>query len=160
MEYVTAHPDCLVQFHYGLCEQRNNQVDDNDDDDDDDDDAVSDSDSDSTYCWVLAQWYKNGQWWKESCGIAAPNPPRPTSVEGQTRFKVVMQNGESEEEPEQKIEEFVVNRTFTGWENAMITKRRQKQADDEKDYVFSGLNGDCDCDCDGDDGSNKYCNLC
>jgi len=105
MEFVTAHPDWLVQFHYGPCEQRNNQVYDNDDNDDDH--ADSDLDSDSAYCWEVAYWYENGKFSEESCGIlAAPNPPRPMAVEGQTRFKVFMQNRESDEEPEPKIEEF------------------------------------------------------
>jgi len=100
MEFVTAHPDCLVRFHYGPCEQRQRV--------DDDEKGV----------WVVAHWYEIGTWSGESCGIAAPNPPRPMTVEGQTRFRVV----ETESEP--KIQEFVVTRTFTEWENAMIAKRR------------------------------------
>jgi myo-inositol-1(or 4)-monophosphatase len=52
--------------------------------------------------------------------------------EGQTRFKVVS-------EPDgPKIQEFVVTRTFTEWETAMIAKRCQDTEDEkENHYIFS-----------------------
>ena len=61
MDFVKAHPDCLVQFHYGPeCGQRSD--------------------------WVVAHWYETGTWSGDSCGISATN--RPMVVEGQTRFLV------------------------------------------------------------------------
>lgn len=90
MEFVTAHPDVKIDFHYGPeCGRDSN--------------------------WVVAHWYEIGTWSGESCGIAAPNPPQPMTVEGQTRFRVC---------PDKlKIEEFVVTRTFTEWEQQMLKAR-------------------------------------
>jgi myo-inositol-1(or 4)-monophosphatase len=117
MEFVAAHPDCLVQFHYGPSEQREN-----------------DGNEGKDGTWVVAHWYENGHWSRDSCGIEAPNPPRPMTVEGQTRFKVASQPGQDEP----KIQEFVVTRTFTEWENAIIDKRRRDAEEDgEKHYIFS-----------------------
>lgn len=63
MEFVQAHPDCRIDFHYGP-------------------ECGRDSD------WVVAHWYELGTWSGESCGVPAPNPPVPMAVEGQTRFRV------------------------------------------------------------------------
>ena len=61
MDFVTAHPDCLVQFHFGPeCSLRSD--------------------------WVVAHWYETGTWSGDSCGVPAAN--RPMAVEGQTRFLV------------------------------------------------------------------------
>jgi len=121
MEFVTAHPDCLVQFHYGPNEERERN---------------ENRDQDGT--WVVAHWYENGHWSQDSCGIEAPNPPLPMAVEGQTRFRVASQPGRDEP----KIEEFVVTRTFAEWENAMITKRQQ-EAEEDNHYIFpSGSGGE------------------
>ncbi|GAX29330.1 hypothetical protein FisN_16Hu236 [Fistulifera solaris] len=61
MQFVTAHPDCVVQFHYGPeCSRQSN--------------------------WVFAHWYETGTWSGTSCDIE-PNH-QPMAVEGQTRFKV------------------------------------------------------------------------
>lgn len=104
MEFVTAHPDCLVKFHYGPCEQRER---------DNMEDGV----------WVVAHWYENGHWSEDSCGIQAPDPPLPMAVEGQTRFRV---SPDPSDNNKPKIQQFVVTRTFTEWENAMVAKRREK----------------------------------
>jgi len=120
MEFVTAHPDCLVQFYYGPKEERAN-----------------DENSDQDGTWVVAHWYENGHWSQDSCGIEAPNPPLPMAVEGQTRFRVALQPGKDEP----KIEEFVVTRTFTEWENAMIAKRQQ-EAEGDNHYIFSSSSSD------------------
>lgn len=61
MDFVTAHPDCVVKFHYGP-------------------ECGHSSD------WVVAHWYETGTWSGDSCGIPAAN--RPMAVEGQTRFLV------------------------------------------------------------------------
>jgi myo-inositol-1(or 4)-monophosphatase len=115
-----AHPDCLVQFHYGPSEQRKN-------DENEGKDAT----------WVVAHWYESGHWSGDSCGIEAPNPPRPMTVEGQTRFKVASQPGRDEP----KIQEFVVTRTFTEWENAIVAKRRREAEKDGKNHhIFSSNN--------------------
>ncbi len=107
MEFVTAHPDCLVRFHYGPLEERN----------------IEKDTEDGT--WVVAHWYEVGHWSEDSCGIDAPNPPIPMAVEGQTRFRVA----------EDKIQEFVVTRTFTEWENAMVDKRNI-DAEEANHYIF------------------------
>lgn len=93
MEFVAAHPDVEIDFHYGPeCGRDSN--------------------------WVVAHWYEIGTWSGNSCGVPAPSPPAPMRVEGQTRFRV---------DPETlKIQEFVVTRTFTEWESAML-KLRQEQ---------------------------------
>lgn len=62
MEFVAAHPDCVVHFHYpptalGIRSR-----------------------------WVFAHWYETGTWSGESLGIAPQGTP--LSVEGQTRFLV------------------------------------------------------------------------
>ena len=121
MEFVTAHPDCLVRFHYGPSEQREYENETNDG------------------TWVVANWYEVGHWSGESCGIDAPSSPIPMACEGQTRFKVVSQEGTDEA----KIEEFVVTRTFTEWENAMIAKRNQDAAD-ANHYIFSQIEDEKD----------------
>ncbi len=110
MEFVTAHPDCLVRFHYGPIEEREYEEKETDKKDGK---------------WVVAHWYEVGHWSEESCGIEAPNPPIPMAVEGQTRFRVV----------DEKIQEFVVTRTFTEWENAMVAKR-EKDAEEANHYIF------------------------
>jgi len=61
MDFLTAHPDCVVKFHYGP-------------------ECGHSSD------WVVAHWYETGTWSGDSCGIPAAN--RPMAVEGQTRFLV------------------------------------------------------------------------
>lgn len=96
MEFVTAHPDVSIDFHYGPICDREGQ-------------------------WVVAHWYEVGTWSGASCGIPAPQPPKPMQVEGQTRFRV---DSES-----LKIQEFVVTRTFTDWENAMLAQRAKEAAD-------------------------------
>ena len=64
MDFVTAHPDCCVQFYYGpQCGRE------------------------APY-WVVAHWYETGTWSGESCGIPPPPTPAPMAVEGQTRFRV------------------------------------------------------------------------
>eukprot|EP00531_Pseudo-nitzschia_arenysensis_P003698 CAMPEP_0116125236 /NCGR_PEP_ID=MMETSP0329-20121206/5703_1 /TAXON_ID=697910 /ORGANISM="Pseudo-nitzschia arenysensis, Strain B593" /LENGTH=501 /DNA_ID=CAMNT_0003619263 /DNA_START=166 /DNA_END=1671 /DNA_ORIENTATION=- len=115
MEFVTAHPDCLVRFHYGPIEERKS-----------DETSIDDNENGK---WVVAHWYEVGHWSEDSCGIDAPNPPLPMAVEGQTRFRVV----------EDKIQEFVVTRTFTEWENAMVTKRK-KDAEEANHYIFGSSN--------------------
>ena len=61
MDFVTAHPDCRVQFHFGPeCSLHSD--------------------------WVMAHWYETGTWSGDSCGIPATN--RRMAVEGQTRFLV------------------------------------------------------------------------
>jgi hypothetical protein len=61
MEFVTAHPDCKVDFHYGPEKGRTSE-------------------------WVVAHWFETGTWSGDSCGIPASN--KPMAVEGQTRFLV------------------------------------------------------------------------
>jgi hypothetical protein len=63
MEFVTAHPDCHVDFYYGPEKGR-------------------------TSDWVVAHWFETGTWSGDSCGLSAPAPNRPMAVEGQTRFLV------------------------------------------------------------------------
>jgi len=109
MEFVTAHPDCFVRCHYGPTEQRRT--------------------NDET--WVFANWYEIGHWSGDSCGIMTPNPPLPMACEGQTRFKV-------SEDDEPKIEELVVTRTFTEWENALIAKKKCEDVNNH--YIFSSNN--------------------
>lgn len=61
MQFLQAHPDCTVQFHYGPeCSRHSN--------------------------WVVAHWYETGTWSGTSCDIE-PNH-QPMAVEGQTRFRV------------------------------------------------------------------------
>jgi hypothetical protein len=61
MQFVKAHPDCVVQFQYGPeCSRQSN--------------------------WVVAHWFETGTWSGTSCGIE-PNH-QPMAVEGQTRFMV------------------------------------------------------------------------
>ncbi len=61
MEFLQAHPDCVVDFHYGpKC-----GIDCN---------------------WVVAHWYETGHWTGDSRGIKATG--NPMTVEGQTRFYV------------------------------------------------------------------------
>ena len=119
MEFVTAHPDCLVRFHYGPIQER-------------------ETDRDET--WVVAHWYEVGHWSGDSCGIDAPDPPRPMACEGQTRFRVVSNDDDDDDAP--TIEEFVVTRTFTEWETAMIAKRRQDAEEEAGNhYIFSSNAG-------------------
>ncbi|KAL3785954.1 LOW QUALITY PROTEIN: hypothetical protein ACHAWO_001460 [Cyclotella atomus] len=62
MEFLQAHPDCVVRFHYGPeCGRDSN--------------------------WVVANWYETGHWTGESRGIKASG--NPMAVEGQTRFLLV-----------------------------------------------------------------------
>jgi hypothetical protein len=61
MEFVTAHPDCKVDFYYGPEKGRTSE-------------------------WVVAHWFETGTWSGDSCGIPAVN--KPMAVEGQTRFLV------------------------------------------------------------------------
>mmetsp|Transcript_32104 Transcript_32104/g.37418 ORF Transcript_32104/g.37418 Transcript_32104/m.37418 type:complete len:380 (-) Transcript_32104:292-1431(-) len=61
MEFLTAHPDCKVGFHYPPTCGRNNN-------------------------WVFAHWYETGTWKNNSRGIVATG--NPMAVEGQTRFLV------------------------------------------------------------------------
>ncbi len=61
MEFLAAHPDCVVSFHYGpKCSHDDN--------------------------WVIAHWYETGTWSGDSKGIKATG--NPMAVEGQTRFLV------------------------------------------------------------------------
>ncbi|GFH54945.1 hypothetical protein CTEN210_11421 [Chaetoceros tenuissimus] len=61
MEFLEAHPDCVVDFHYGPeCGRESN--------------------------WVVAHWYETGHWTGDSRGIKATG--NPMAVEGQTRFLV------------------------------------------------------------------------
>ena len=61
MEFLQAHPDCVVDFHYGPeCGVNSN--------------------------WVVAHWYETGHWSGDSRGIKATG--NPMEVEGQTRFLV------------------------------------------------------------------------
>ena len=61
MDFLSAHPDCEVNFHYGP--------------------KCSHDDG-----WVVAHWYETGHWTGDSCGIKATG--NPMAVEGQTRFLV------------------------------------------------------------------------
>eukprot|EP00537_Pseudo-nitzschia_pungens_P007595 CAMPEP_0172360220 /NCGR_PEP_ID=MMETSP1060-20121228/4295_1 /TAXON_ID=37318 /ORGANISM="Pseudo-nitzschia pungens, Strain cf. cingulata" /LENGTH=393 /DNA_ID=CAMNT_0013082161 /DNA_START=47 /DNA_END=1229 /DNA_ORIENTATION=+ len=115
MEFVTAHPDCLVRFHYGPCAQRERA-------DDNGSGSGSNDDGDDDGTWVVAHWYEIGNWSGDSCGIPAPDPPLAMAVEGQTRFRVVEIGGSP------RIERFVVTRTFTDWENAMVAARADAAA--------------------------------
>jgi hypothetical protein len=65
MDFVTAHPDCKVDFYYGPECGRSSE-------------------------WVVAHWYETGTWTGISCGVTPPTGQQPTSmaVEGQTRFLV------------------------------------------------------------------------
>jgi len=95
MEFLAAHPDCRVDFHYG-------------------------PEKGQTSDWVVAHWYETGTWSGESCGVAPPvtaaGTGRPMAVEGQTRFLV--------DPVDFKITDIVVTRTFTEWEMAMSEKRK------------------------------------
>ena len=62
MEFLAAHPDCVVKFHYGPQCGRDDS------------------------CWVIAHWYETGHWTGDSRGIKATG--NPMEVEGQTRFFV------------------------------------------------------------------------
>jgi hypothetical protein len=90
MEFVTAHPDVKVRFHYGPVACRIDN-------------------------WIYAHWYETGTWSGSSCGLEPTS--KPMAVEGQTRFKV--------DPISFKIQEFVVTRTFTDWENQLLLQRRQ-----------------------------------
>uniref|UniRef100_A0A7S0G9T3 inositol-phosphate phosphatase n=1 Tax=Proboscia inermis TaxID=420281 RepID=A0A7S0G9T3_9STRA len=96
MEFVGAHPDCSVRFHYGPCRQ-----------------ARDDGDGSEEGEWVVAHWYETGNWSGASCGIPPPNPVQAMECEGQTRFWV----------SNDKIQRLVVTRTFTDWEREF--QRRQ-----------------------------------
>eukprot|EP00550_Attheya_septentrionalis_P004741 CAMPEP_0198293808 /NCGR_PEP_ID=MMETSP1449-20131203/18941_1 /TAXON_ID=420275 /ORGANISM="Attheya septentrionalis, Strain CCMP2084" /LENGTH=144 /DNA_ID=CAMNT_0043993531 /DNA_START=95 /DNA_END=526 /DNA_ORIENTATION=+ len=62
MEFLAAHPDCVVKYHHGpLCGRGRSK-------------------------WVLAHWYEEGSWSGSSCGIEPKGTP--LTVEGQTRFLV------------------------------------------------------------------------
>jgi hypothetical protein len=63
VDFVTAHPDVMIQFYYGPECGRNSP-------------------------WVVAHWYEIGTWSQESCHIPPPLPPQPMAVEGQTRFRI------------------------------------------------------------------------
>ena len=94
MDFVTAHPDCAINFYYGpICGRTRN------------DDGTA---------WVVAHWYETGTWSGESCGIAPQHTPM--ACEGQTRFRV--------DPASQKIVEFVVTRTFTEWEKAFMEMQK------------------------------------
>lgn len=86
-EFLLAHPDCVVNFHYGpkLIDNKSN---------------VNGDEK-----WVIAHWYETGTWSGKSCNIEPTF--QPMAVEGQTRFKINNEN---------LIEELVVTRTFTDWE--------------------------------------------
>lgn len=101
LDFLVAHPDCLVQFHYGPeCGRRAPH-------------------------WVVAHWYETGTWTGTSQGIGPPHQPpgvpegRPMAVEGQSRFLV---------DPEQSytIQEIIVTRTFTEWEKALLDEQRRQ----------------------------------
>jgi len=70
--------------------------------------------------WVVAHWYETGAWSGESCGIPPPNPPVPMAVEGQTRFRV--------DPATLTIQELVVTRTFTEWEEKMLELRSNQSS--------------------------------
>ena len=113
MDFVTAHPDCRVQFHYGpaaviptTTSNTNN-------------DSDTDTDTD-TNCWVVAHWWETGTWCGESCNIPVPDPPRNMKCEGQTRFQINTSTN--------TIDKFIVTRTFTEWE----TKFQQQQRSNTK----------------------------
>jgi hypothetical protein len=63
--------------------------------------------------WVVAHWYETGTWSGESCGLEPQHVPM--AVEGQTRFRV--------DPTTLHIMEFVVTRSFTAWEEAMLEQR-------------------------------------
>eukprot|EP00584_Thalassiosira_punctigera_P024815 CAMPEP_0172556364 /NCGR_PEP_ID=MMETSP1067-20121228/65690_1 /TAXON_ID=265564 ORGANISM="Thalassiosira punctigera, Strain Tpunct2005C2" /NCGR_SAMPLE_ID=MMETSP1067 /ASSEMBLY_ACC=CAM_ASM_000444 /LENGTH=244 /DNA_ID=CAMNT_0013345157 /DNA_START=48 /DNA_END=782 /DNA_ORIENTATION=- len=85
-EFLAAHPDAKVMFHYSpTCGRgRNNN-------------------------WVYAHWYETGAWSGESGGIRPDGSP--LNVQGQTRFLV---------NDDLKIEEIVITRTFSRWEEMLI----------------------------------------
>jgi len=97
MGFLAAHPDTVVDFHYGP--------------------AAHGLDDASSSRWVVAHWYETGTWKGASCGI----PPKNISmaVEAQTRFWV---------NENMKIQDMVVTRTFTEWEDAFLEKQRQEVA--------------------------------
>ena len=97
MDFLNAHPDTIVKFHYPPTILRS--CSDNDDDN---------STSSSYQNWVFVHWYETGTWTGDSKGIKATG--NKMEVEGQTRFHV---NDES------KITELVVTRTFTEWEESL-----------------------------------------
>lgn len=91
IDFVTAHPDCNIQFYYG---------------------PISDRDG----VYVFAHWYETGTWSNKSCNISPPLPNNNNnynamSVEGQTRFLVNPTTF--------KIEQLIVTRTFTEWEKQL-----------------------------------------
>ena len=62
MDFVTAHPDCAINFYYGPeCGRTSGG-------------------------WVVAHWFETGTWLGDSCGIPATGAPM--ACEGQTRFLV------------------------------------------------------------------------
>jgi hypothetical protein len=67
--------------------------------------------------WVVAHWYETGTWTGESCGLAPQHVPM--AVEGQTRFRV--------DPATLTIVEFVVSRTFTDWEKALLEQRAAQE---------------------------------
>lgn len=95
MDFVTAHPDCAINFYYGPTCGR-----------------TTENNNDGA-AWVVAHWYETGTWSGESCGIAPQHTPM--ACEGQTRFRV--------DPTTMKIVEFVVTRTFTEWEKAFMEKQ-------------------------------------
>jgi len=62
-EFLLAHPDCVVHFHYEpkLIDNNNEK-------------------------WVIAHWYETGTWSGKSCDIEPTF--QPMACEGQTRFKI------------------------------------------------------------------------
>lgn len=89
MDFLAAHPDCKVDFHYPPTCGRG-----------------------SGSRWVFSHWYETGTWSGTSCGIEPKGDGTLMSplCEGQTRFLV---------SDDLKIEEIVVTRTFTEWEKML-----------------------------------------
>ena len=118
MDFVTAHPDCRVQFHYGPAAVIPTTTSNTNND--------SDTDTD-TNCWVVAHWWETGTWCGESCNIPVPDPPRNMKCEGQTRFQINTSTN--------TIDKLIVTRTFTEWE----TKFQQQQRSNTKLVVLPSL---------------------
>jgi len=114
MEFLAAHPDTSVAFHYVSDRARNG---------DKPGKLVSrhklvqGPECGRASDWVVAHWYETGTWSGTSCGI--PPAFQPMSVEGQTRFLVNRNDW--------TIQEFVVTRTFTEWEKQVVAQQQEQK---------------------------------
>ena len=66
--------------------------------------------------WVYAHWYEEGSFSGNSQGIEPDNSP--LTVQGQTRFHV---------DNDLKIDEIVITRTFSKWEEQLLLKSEKNE---------------------------------